>query len=221
MNPLAEHPKQIDKSPYAYAWNSPIKHTDPDGELPVPVIGFLVGAITDVAIQSIEIALDNNKSFSNDFSGSSVVVSGLAGATGAGLATKVGKLGRVAKLAVEVTHDMAASAAGQYAKDGKVSAKAVVIDATVGKAIGDAAGKVAGKAASNSREGKVLTNQLDRAKRVAGDNPRPGRAKAVQEAKSRKDGHTESRATAASTSSSGVGSNVVNKILEDDKKKKQ
>jgi len=34
VDPLAEHPAQIDKSPYAYAWNNPVNLTDPDGQCP-------------------------------------------------------------------------------------------------------------------------------------------------------------------------------------------
>ncbi len=34
VDALAEHPNQIDKSPYAYAWNSPIVLDDPDGNCP-------------------------------------------------------------------------------------------------------------------------------------------------------------------------------------------
>lgn len=33
-DPLADHPNQIDKSPYQYAWNNPIFWTDPDGRCP-------------------------------------------------------------------------------------------------------------------------------------------------------------------------------------------
>ena len=34
VDPLANHPDQVDKSPYAYVWNSPILLTDPDGRCP-------------------------------------------------------------------------------------------------------------------------------------------------------------------------------------------
>ena len=51
VDALAEHPNQIDKSPYAYAWNNPIKLNDPDGNCPIcPVIAwqavrYLAGAV--------------------------------------------------------------------------------------------------------------------------------------------------------------------------------
>ncbi|HHN47648.1 MAG TPA: hypothetical protein ENN08_01710, partial [Bacteroidales bacterium] len=34
VDPLADDAMQIDKSPYAYAWNNPIYYTDPDGLCP-------------------------------------------------------------------------------------------------------------------------------------------------------------------------------------------
>jgi len=34
MDPLAEHPNQIDKTAYNYAWNNPTNLTDPDGKCP-------------------------------------------------------------------------------------------------------------------------------------------------------------------------------------------
>ncbi len=35
IDELAEHPNQIEKSPYAYAWNNPVFYNDPDGNCPV------------------------------------------------------------------------------------------------------------------------------------------------------------------------------------------
>ncbi|MGY6560679.1 MAG: RHS repeat domain-containing protein [Luteibaculaceae bacterium] len=34
VDPLADHPSQVDKSPYAYVWNNPVNLTDPDGRCP-------------------------------------------------------------------------------------------------------------------------------------------------------------------------------------------
>lgn len=48
-DPLADHPNQVDKSPYQYAWNNPVLFTDPDGRCPfcpwldaVVDVGFIV-----------------------------------------------------------------------------------------------------------------------------------------------------------------------------------
>jgi len=40
--------------------------TDPEGNYP-SCVGAFIGAITDIALQSVEIALDNTKSFSYNF----------------------------------------------------------------------------------------------------------------------------------------------------------
>ncbi len=34
VDPLAEHPNQLDKTPYNYTWNNPTNLTDPDGRCP-------------------------------------------------------------------------------------------------------------------------------------------------------------------------------------------
>ncbi len=34
VDPLSDHPNQIDKSPYAAFWNNPIRYNDPDGRCP-------------------------------------------------------------------------------------------------------------------------------------------------------------------------------------------
>ncbi|MBI9036257.1 MAG: hypothetical protein JEZ03_17490 [Bacteroidales bacterium] len=48
-DPLADHPMQIGKSPYQYAWNNPVYWTDPDGRCPfcpwldaVVDVGFII-----------------------------------------------------------------------------------------------------------------------------------------------------------------------------------
>ena len=51
VDPLADEPEQIDKSPYAYAWNNPIKYDDPDGRCPSCLFGALVGAAVEYGSQ--------------------------------------------------------------------------------------------------------------------------------------------------------------------------
>jgi len=54
VDELADHPNQIDKSPYAYAWNSPVKLTDPDGNCPLcPIIPWLVAAVESITTAEV------------------------------------------------------------------------------------------------------------------------------------------------------------------------
>jgi RHS repeat-associated protein len=41
-DPLADHPNQVDQSPYQYAWNNPVYWTDPDGRCPWCVVWLVV-----------------------------------------------------------------------------------------------------------------------------------------------------------------------------------
>lgn len=49
VDPLADHPNQIDKSPYAAFWNNPIKYNDPDGRCPKCFKALFKTAIKSVA----------------------------------------------------------------------------------------------------------------------------------------------------------------------------
>lgn len=50
VDALAEHDNQIDKSPYAYAWNNPVFFTDPDGNCPsCPGFNWLLNIVQSIA----------------------------------------------------------------------------------------------------------------------------------------------------------------------------
>lgn len=53
VDAYAEHEDQIDKSPYAYVWDNPIVHDDPDGNCPIceMLIAGAVGAAVDYGEQ--------------------------------------------------------------------------------------------------------------------------------------------------------------------------
>ena len=202
-------------SPYSSMDNNPINHNDPNGDCPM-CIGALIGAVVDAGLQLTEIALDKDKHIS-DFSWKSVAVSAVAGATGVGLVSKLEKIGEIAKIAktaIEVAHDLTASAAHQYVTTGKVSVKGALLDATVGKIVGDKAGKYAEKLANGSQAGKILSKQLNRVERIAGENPRLSRTLKVKTAESKLDNYVGKRAAAASVSSSNVASEATKHMAD-------
>ena|GEM_PF-2733875 len=56
VDALADEPEQIDKSLYAYAWNNPVKLTDPDGNCPqcfAALAGALLGGGVELAGQML------------------------------------------------------------------------------------------------------------------------------------------------------------------------
>ena len=56
VDALANHPNQVDKSPYAYAWNNPIRYDDPDGNCPTcptAAAGAVVGGVIGVGASLI------------------------------------------------------------------------------------------------------------------------------------------------------------------------
>jgi RHS repeat-associated protein len=54
VDPLADHPNQVDKSPYAYAWNNPVKMIDPDGQLPIIPIIMGIWAVGELAVSAYD-----------------------------------------------------------------------------------------------------------------------------------------------------------------------
>lgn len=207
---LADDEMQIDKSPYAYSWNSPILLNDPDGNCP-----WCIGALVDVAVQAIEISLDDNKTI-DDFSITSVIISAGAGATGVGLATKLKKAKTLTKLAIEATTDAAASAGTQLAKDGEVNVKDVIIDVTASQTVGKIIGNGANGKFLKSGKGKNLKEGVNQQK-----NAKRGKSNTISKSKADVKG-AENKLTKAAAARAGgastASSSVVSTSLQETKK---
>ena len=219
VDPLAE--KFYVVSPYVYCLNDPVKHVDPDGKIPF-IAGLLGGAInrfegkswseslTDIDVKSVVIS-----------AGASMTGVGLANVTNKGIkAIKIAqtsaKTATALKIAGEVAVDATVSATSQYLKDGEISGKNVAVDVVTGYGSGKV-GSFVKSSRQNSSEGKLLTRQVDHARRVAGDNPRASRAEKLRVATEKAERYGSDAANAVSTTVSNIGSEFVNKIFRDDK----
>jgi RHS repeat-associated protein len=170
VDPLADHPNQVDKSPYAYAWNNPVYYTDPDGRCPQCAIGFAIGFGLDVASQM----LFEGKSLS-EVNYATAAVSGIAGAVSGGISS-IAKLGKGAQLAVSATIDASESIGKQVVSGDDISAGQVVSDVVMGGIGGQT------KVFDNANI-KVKENALDRTQRIAKNDPTSsGRAQNVTNA---------------------------------------
>lgn len=213
-------------SPYGYCAGNPIVYSDENGEWINFVVGSVIGAATDYALQVATNYVKGKKGLEawTDVSGSSIAVSAVAGATGVGIATKVGKAMKVAKMAkgmkatitvgTEVATDAVVSATNQLVTTGEVDLKDVAIDATAGQIVGKTVSKAVQNKAQASRTAKVLHNQADRAQRVA-KGSREVRQVAADKATKKAENFGAGRATAAGVASSGTASTVVREL--DDK----
>ena len=217
----ADDAMQIDKSPYAYSWDSPIKLKDPDGDCPW-CVGALVGAVTDYGIQ-VAVNFVKGKSFSDaltDIDGGSILISAGAGALSGGLSvlSKTKNASKIVKLvtseAGEVGVDVAGSVASQLNESGEVSFLTTAIDVTVGKIVGDKVGEVVGNSVAKTNKAKYLARKADRAKRVNAGNPRASRQAKLEKAEKAVVEHTATRVTATSVSTTEIASETVKQFKE-------
>jgi RHS repeat-associated protein len=197
VDPLADHPNQVDKSPYAYAWNNPVRLTDPDGNCPfcpaipvalkVFVVGFGIGATADVTTQAVTNKFQGKGAF-EDYSFSSTVISGTFGGFtgGSSSAVRVGLMAAGESVTKQIITDDAANSAlrGDFSKiqenASNVSATQVASDVVMDN--------VGGRARVFSKEDiKIKENDLDRFTRINNNNTRPSRVQRVQDAQAKLD----------------------------------
>lgn len=215
LDRLADDENQINMSPYAYSWNSPIVLKDPDGDCPW-CVGALVGAVTDYGLQ-VAVNFAEGKTGVDAFTEvdkGSILVSAGAGALSGGLsvASKIKTTSKLIKLAAgeggEAVVDATSSVANQLVKDGKIDLIDTAIDVTVGNIVGKKVGDISGNAANNSNKGQTLKRQADRAERVNRDS-KPSRAQNLEKAKAAIAKHTATRTTATTVASTGLVSETI------------
>ena len=217
VDKLANDKMQIDKSPYAYAWNDPVSLNDPDGNCPW-CIGALIGAAVDYGLQ-VAGNLAEGKSLGNsltDIDGKSILISAGAGALSGGISSisKLKKAGKVVNTVVELVTDTGVSVASQVIKGEDVTLKKTLIDVGAGQIVGRAAGNKAGKSATNSAKGKNLQTKVNQQKNIArGKSNKTPKSKAnVNKAQTKLNTHVGVRAAASSATASGAASTSYEKL---------
>ena len=159
IDPLADHPNQIDKSVYAYAWNNPIKLNDPDGRCPA-CWGAVIDGGVEIVSQMVSNAATGNNILNFDYydiwqstwmgaasGGLSVLKSGARlTKTIITIADEAGKAGTDIKLSKD-GDVIVESVANRKKKvsDAVVETTASVFGAKTGEFLGDAAGNIVNK----------------------------------------------------------------------------
>jgi hypothetical protein len=160
VDPLADEPEQVDKSPYASFWDNPIMYNDPAGRCPNCVtaaigagIGALIGGGVEIATQ-----LYNNSSVDN---WSAVGGSALQGGITGGAAGFTGGASLLTTVAAAGGANAVGGAANRATQGQGTTLTNIATDATVGAVLG-VGGKLVGNAVSketnnlsNSAKGKL------------------------------------------------------------------
>jgi len=187
IDPLLEASDQEVLSPYHFAYNNPIRYSDPDGKCPSCIIGGIIGFAVEYGTQAVVNRLEGkswSESLTNVNGGQLLIATG-AGVVSGGFSaltpkTTIAKgLAKGGELLVSATE----SAAKQYNSDSKIDGMKVLTDVGSG-VVGNALTK--NVKINSSSTIKTTEKQLDRAKRVAVDDPTStGRNAMVEKIKSK------------------------------------
>ncbi|GAA4276820.1 DUF6443 domain-containing protein [Aquimarina mytili] len=184
IDPKSDDIMQIDLTPYNYSWNNPTNINDPDGECPW-CLGAAIGFVVEYGVQvatNLAGGQELGDALINVNPGKLLLATVTGAATGGLSSIKV--VGGVAKVYKAVAVSSTA-AGGNILKQSLIN-KNKTIDAV--EMMTDAVLEnvtLSKVEVPNISDDVIKTSekQLDRAQRVAGDNPRPSRAEAVKEAK--------------------------------------
>ncbi|MBB6682657.1 hypothetical protein H4O20_14510 [Aequorivita sp. 609] len=122
VDPLADHPSQINRSPYIYAWNTPTYFADPDGKFVQVVWGAVIGASVEYTAQVITNGIKGKGLVDSlvDVDLGSIAVATITGAATGGLSSLkvIGATARVYKAVAASSVIAAGSTVNQFRKNG-------------------------------------------------------------------------------------------------------
>jgi hypothetical protein len=160
---LADDEMQIDKSPYAYSWNSPVSLNDPDGDCPW-CVGALVGAVTEYAVQ-VTVNLAKGQTLSE--AATNIDLVDIAVAAGEGALT--GGASAFKRIAITATAEVVKAAVDVTLNDGSISTdiigtegsaktvRGVATDAAIGTIVGEGTTRGAKALVNASSDAAVKT----------------------------------------------------------------
>lgn len=187
---LADHPNQLRLTPYNYTWNNPVNLTDPDGNIPNPIIGAIIGAGVDYAFQvganlakgkDLKASLTEVDTRSIFISaGTGALTSGVSAFTSRATSKLVQEGGEfVLETAVDATESVLKQI-NTGALEGKSISESVSFEQTASDVISNKVGGTITKKFESVIDTKVTERNLDRAERIAsGSNPRQSRVENV------------------------------------------
>ena len=205
---------QEDQSLYQYGWNNPVLRSDPNGDCPNCLVGFIVGAAVDYSFQ-VAGNLANGRSLKESLTNvdrNSILISGVAGTLTSGLSAIGGK---GAQVAITTAIDVTESVAKQASVNGNVTLTQTVSDVVSNKIAGAIT-----KGAENVINTRTLSSEASRTFRVSVADPSSaGRASRATTAQSNLNTAQTVNKAVGQTASGVVGNTIQNttNIIRTDK----
>jgi len=160
VDPLADHPNQVDKSPFAYSWNNPILYKDPDGNCPnciTGLVGGVLGGLIGGGVEMVRQLYDNGTITNWSALGGNAVQGAITGAA----AGFTGGASLVVTAGTTSVANIVGGAANRSIQGQETTLGDIAVDAAIGAsfgAAGSAVGSVVKGAAddlSNAAKGKL------------------------------------------------------------------
>ncbi len=178
------------ESPYAFSGNNPIFGNDPEGDVCVPCIQFIIGFALDVVDQMANNLLDG-KTVAQSWDKTSLwragIAGGLSAASPSALVAKLNSpiIRKVSEEIIEMLVDATQSAVNSYFSDKSINVYDVLMDASFGKVARKASGLIPKfKTGKLDVDIKIQERSVDRQTRVNGLYPRQSRIDALAKEKS-------------------------------------